>query len=153
MVTHEFVIRLPLLPALRWSLVLALLIAAPTPSSTADVSTLTSFYPNPAGTFESDNPFIHSLVTTGDAWIGRDAGHVELGSEGDNHAQVIVGAAPKLPGWCDSQPQAAGCQTAQLAVTGPGAIRIDGCIRLLNTANANKKAYRCRWSRNIPPEF
>ncbi len=160
MLTHEIVIRVPLLPAARLALLVGLLTALPRVSSTSDVSTLASYYPTPTGAFESDDDQVNSLVATGDAWIARDAGHVELGTVENNNVRVSIGAGPKLPAWCEASPGAPGCQQAHLTVTGPanptwlGAVKIDGCIRLRNTG-VNGPAYRCHWpsTRTIAPEF
>lgn len=157
MIVHEITLRFSVTPrSVRRALLAALLFGLPRVSATADltnVSTLTAYYPSPAGYFETPaNAADPALVVTGNAILGRDAGDVDFGEIGNPNTRLIVGKAPTtgLP------------SNAQLQIWGPpnqaqpdaGTLQIDGCIWLRNInlgggAQMAQSAYRCRWSRPV----
>lgn len=143
--THEITLRIRITPRkIGTALLLLILAGVPRVCSTADyqdISTLTTYYPQPAGTFGNPGGGNPALVVTGNAAIGRDYGSVTFGNINSGATRVFIGNE-----WPPTEPSIVRVQ---------GALRVDGCIWLQNAGNPRAggsyspfggvTSWRCRW--------
>lgn len=153
--THEFTLRIRITSQrIAAAIALFLLAGVPRVCSTADyqdISTITTFHPQPTATFGSPGTDTSpALLVTGQTTIGRDSGTVTFGHTDLATTRVFAGGT-----WSDSN---------ELRVK--GGLRVDGCIWLKNykapgqprrevnpatgaitdiTAAAGNTYWRCRW--------
>lgn len=149
--THEITLRIRITSErIAAALLLSLLMGLPRVCSTADyqdISTLTTYYPQPAATFGDPGGGNPAIIVTGTAAIGRDYGTVTFGGTNTGATRVFMG------GEWNGDPNILRLN---------GGIRVDGCLWLKNVNNPRvlgasyspvyppgssiDTRWRCRWN-------